>query len=227
MNSMKVSFTTTKLLRGLQSSGINVGFNPEQTVAPGDTRDYRFYAPYASTGAALVSDFGDSDAQRNGLYGAIVISPAGSSFTDPATGEPKSVGTKIDVHTPSGNGYRDFTLLFSDADARIGQDVMPYPVDVTGPALINYHSAPALNDTGGAFSTAAGTPATPMLKAYAGDAMRVHALVVPTSEQMHVFGLGGLPWATDSSLTGAQLVTAAGFGPWESTEARITAGGGR
>src|SRR4051794_23599967 len=221
----RVSFHTTKLLRGLQSSGINIGFNPEQTVAPGDTRDYRFYAPYASIGAALISDFGDSDAQRNRLYGAIVISPAGSSFTDPATGESKNVGTKIDVHTPSGNNYRDFTLLFSDADPRIGQDAMPYPIDVNGPALINYHSAQVLNDTAGAFGTAAGTPTTPMLKAYAGDAVRVHALVVPTSEQMHVFGLGGIPWPTDYSLTGAQMISAGGVGPWESMEAHITAGG--
>src|SRR4051812_12581479 len=221
----RASFHVAKLEHGIGSSGVDIGFNSEQTVAPGGSQDYRFYAPDAATGAALISDFGDDNAQRNGLYGAIVISPPGSSFTDPVTGALKSIGTKVDVPPPNGNDYRDFTLLFSDADPRIGQNAMPYPIDVRGPSLINYHSAQLLNDTGGAFGTGAGTPSTPLLQAYAGDAVRVHALVVPTSEQMHVFGLGGIPWPTDFALTGSQMVSAAGFGPWETVEARIGAGG--
>ena len=42
---------------GSASSGVDVGFGPEQTVAPGGSRDYRLYAD-AKLGATLISDFG-------------------------------------------------------------------------------------------------------------------------------------------------------------------------
>ena len=32
----RVSFNVTKVLRDTESSGINTGYNPEQTIAPGD-----------------------------------------------------------------------------------------------------------------------------------------------------------------------------------------------
>ncbi len=44
----------------------------------------------------------------------------------------------VDVHVPVTPDYRDFTLMLADQDPRIGQDTMPYPRDVSGPALVNY-----------------------------------------------------------------------------------------
>src|SRR4029077_1790064 len=84
---------------GSASSGADVGFGPEQTVAPGGSRDYRLYADTAKLGATLISDFGGAtvaagaggvstnvDTGPIGMYGAIVVGPSGATFTEPKLG---------------------------------------------------------------------------------------------------------------------------------------------
>ena len=130
---------------GSASSGIDVGFGPEQTVAPGGTRDYRLYADTAKLGATLISDFGGAtvaagvggvatnvDTGPTGMYGAIVVAPAGATFTEPKLGGQVSYGAQVDVHVPGAASYRDFTLLMQDEDEDIGQSHMPYPTEVNG-----------------------------------------------------------------------------------------------
>jgi hypothetical protein len=133
----------------------------------------------------------------------------------------------VDVHVPHAPGYRDFTLAFSDNDPEIGQSHMPYPTVVKNPALVNYQSAPRPTDTGTAFSSqGSGDPPTPLLRAYAGDAVQVHALVAPGSEQMHVFNLGGFSWNLDPRLTNDSAVQSRGIGAWETVDAAIIGGAG-
>jgi hypothetical protein len=221
------SFHVGKLLRDPASSGINVGFTPEQTVAQGQSRDYVLYADSDQLGSAVISDFGGDDTGKTGLYGAMVVAPAGATFTDPVTGAPRDVGSQVDVHVPHAPGYRDFTLAFSDNDPEIGQSHMPYPTVVQKPALVNYQSAPRPTDTGTAFSSqGSGNPPTPLLRAYAGDAVQVHALVAPGSEQMHVFNLGGFSWNLDPRLTNDSAVQSRGIGAWETVDAAIIGGAG-
>ena len=112
---------------GSASSGIDVGFGPEQTVAPGGSRDYRLYADTAKLGATLISDFGgptvagergsvstNVDTGPIGMYGAIVVAPAGATFTEPKSGGQVSYGAQVDVHVPGAASYRDFTVLMQD-----------------------------------------------------------------------------------------------------------------
>ena len=73
--------------------------------------------------------------------GAVEVAPAGSTFTDPVTGLKTDVGTQVDVHPSGKPGYRDFTVFLADQDPRIGQNQMPYPDDVDGPAAVNYATA--------------------------------------------------------------------------------------
>ena len=103
---------------------------------------------------------------------------------------------------------------------------MPYPTAVDGPALVNYRSAPRPDDAAAFSSRAHGDPATPILKAYAGDPMRVHVIGAPGSEQPHVFSLGGLSWSTDPHSPNTSLVSAQGFGAWESIDAIPEGGAG-
>ncbi|MDX6552598.1 MAG: hypothetical protein QOH74_1086, partial [Gaiellales bacterium] len=222
---------------GSASSGVDVGFGPEQTVAPGGSRDYRLYADNAKLGAVVISDFGGRpvvpqngtvatkvDTGPTGLYGAIVVAPAGATFTEPTYGGQVSIGSQVDVHAPGVPAYRDFTLLLQDTDESIGQAHMPYPTDVTGVTATNYRSGRrTVNDVDGAYS---GEPGTPILKAYLGDPVQVHAIVTPGSEQMHVFSLGGLSWPIDPFLTGADQVQARAVGPWESLEIKLAGGAG-
>jgi hypothetical protein len=234
----RASFHLSKLVQDINSAGANVGFNPEQTVGPGQSRNYRFYVDKANLGSTVISDFGGNpltlsatgalvgatDTGPRGLYGALVVAPAGATFTDPLTGAPKDVGTQVDVHVPGGKGYRDFTLAFAETDDKIGQDDMPYPTEVSGNALINYKSAPLKEgDTGKAFSF---TPPTPLLQAYAGDPVRVHALVTPGSEQVHVLNLGGYSWSYDAAIEKGTSGENRAFGPWQTLDAVIVGGAG-
>jgi hypothetical protein len=232
---VRTSFHLGKLLRRSASSGVNVGFTPEQTVAPGQTQTYRFFADAENLESALISDFGqreepdgvEADTGIDGLYGALVVSPARSTFTNPVTGAGTDVGSKVDVHPPNEPAYRDFTLMLADQDPRIGQNTMPYPTVVEEPALLNYRNA-ARADNANAFSSASngGDPQTPILTAYSGDPMRIHAIGAPGNEQVHVFSLGGLSWPIEPAIPNAEEVEGRALPPWVSLDAHVIGGAG-
>ncbi len=223
----RASFHVDKLDRTPDSAGVNVGFNSEQTVAPGATKTYRYYVDSRKIGSALVSDFGGQDTGLDGMYGSINVAPANATFTDPVTGAPRSFGAQVDVHVPGTQGYRDHTIAMADGDPVIGGSFMPYPVEVKDPALVNYRAAAGRGDDANTFSsTAHGDPATPLLRAYAGDPTKVHFLVAPGSEQMHVFGLGGQYWPFDPEIPRSQSITAQGIGGWETMDAELVGGAG-
>ncbi len=71
------------------SQGLNVGNNPgDQTIAPGESRAYTYYAhPANKETTSLVWDGGNIVVNpRNGLYGAVIVGPRGSQYRDPLTG---------------------------------------------------------------------------------------------------------------------------------------------
>jgi hypothetical protein len=113
----RASFHVDKLLRDTRSSGVNAGYNPEQTVAPGGAKSYRFFADDAKLGSAVISDYGGDDTGVKGLYGALIVSPAGATFTDPVSGAAKDTGTQVDVNVHGQVGYRDFSLIFAENEA--------------------------------------------------------------------------------------------------------------
>jgi hypothetical protein len=222
----RASFHVDELARTVASSGVNAGYNPEQTIERGEQRTYRYFVDSEKIGSATISDFGDFDSGARGLYGAFVVAPKGARFSDPRTGLPRDVGAQLDVQLPSGERYRDFSLMLFDNDAVIGANTMPYPTDVDGPALVNYRSEPRPAGPMAFSSQAHGDPMTPILQAHVGDAMRVHVLGAPGSEQPHVFSMGGLRWSTDPRLPGANTVEAAAVSPWTSTDIDIIGGAG-
>lgn len=225
----RVSFHADGLLRTPGSSGVNAGFTPEQTVAVGASRTYRLYADTSRIGGALIANFGSDEGKTDGLYGAIVVSEKGSYFTNPVNGAPVTVGSQVDVHVPQTGGgtksYRDFTLLFAEHDPSIGQDHMPYPTAVKNGAYVNYRTAPVDADDTYGFSSAFGDPKTPILKAYAGDEVVVHALVPAGTEQAHTFSLGGQDFDLDHNVISSTRLSTIGLGPMEKFDATLKAGG--
>jgi hypothetical protein len=248
--SVRSSFHADMLESTPASSGVNAGFNPEQTVLPGSTQTYRFFADGDRYQTALISDYGGPatlvpfpegegtginpqvDPGRDGMYGAVVIAPAGSTFTDPQTGTSLAsapFGTQVDVHPPGKPGFRDFTTFLADQDPRIGQSQMPYPTEVDGPAAINYATAGARPDGPNMFLSAAngGDPPTPLLQSYPGDPIRVHAIGAPGNEQTHVFSLGGFSFPLDPlMLPSVDSVEARGIAPMGTLDALVAGGGG-
>ncbi len=226
-NGTKASFHVGGLLSDLNSAAINIGFNPDTLVAAGASRTYTFYADNPKLESVMISDFGGDNSGWDGLYGAMVVAPAGATFSNPTTGQATDVGAQVDVHLPNSAGYRDFTLLLADHDPRIGQSSMPYLANVDGPALINYRQVLNRIDNADMFSSAVyGDPVTPILRAYAGDPVKVHVLVAPASEQVHVFNLGGMSWPGDMYITNASQWQSRSVGPWGKMDLKISGGAG-
>ena len=118
------------------SSGVNVGFDPEQTVLPGKSQTYKFYAESAvDRGRAVLRLRRRCHRQdrpvrrvRRPREGRVVHQlrrPARATIT----------GTIVDTHVPGQAGYRDDTLFLQDTDPQIGSDFMPYPLKVGGLTL--------------------------------------------------------------------------------------------
>jgi hypothetical protein len=219
------------------SAGVDVGRNGVgQAVLPGAARTFTFYAhPEVGETSALVRDWGNVLSNpTDGLYGAIVVGPRGAVFTDPATGS--DIGLKsswrADVQLAGAASYRDFTLLVQDQDEVIGTAQMPYSEQVQGAVGINYHAeplAPRLGrdpDTASVFSSAVhGDPSTPLLEAFAGDAVQIHVLA-PASEQAHVFSIEGHRWPFEAGRPGTPLISSTQLGALDALTLRLVAGSG-
>ncbi len=214
------------------SMGINVGNNPgDQTVAPGQSKTYTFYAhPEYGENAALIQDWGNVlENPRNGLYGAIIVGPRGSKYLDPVTGQDVTLKNAwqanviVDRSVPgneSKTNYRDVALLFQDEDNLIGTSFMPYAQKVAGLIGINYRSEPKDHyiDNGmcevgflySCISSSASGATTPLIQAHAGDPLIIHVFGA-FNEQMSVFAMDGHEWATDA-FPGAHLHSSFEFG---------------
>jgi hypothetical protein len=72
----------------LRDDGATVGYNFDQTVAPGESRMQNWYADPSLEGATTnLVDFGDRRGHRHhGLWGGLMIEPKGSTWKDPVTG---------------------------------------------------------------------------------------------------------------------------------------------
>jgi hypothetical protein len=189
---------------------------------PGESRLYTLYAhPEVGETVALVRDWGNVlENPGLGLYGAIIVGAEGSRYTDPVSGADmaQEASWRVDVHPPNGAPFRDFTLFMQDEDEIIGTAVMPYSEFVDGVVGLNYRAAPlaALGQTTAEvfYNALQDEPSTPLLEAYVGDAMKVHVLV-PYSEQAHVFTLEGHQWRLEAGRPNADWVSSLQVGALE------------
>jgi hypothetical protein len=216
-----------------QDLGVEAGNNPPQIALPGESRLYTLYAhPEVGETVALVRDWGDVQVNPGrGLYGAIVVGAAGALYTDPVSGADMAQESswRVDVHPPIGPSFRDFTLFFQDEDEIIGTAVMPYSEFVDGVVGLNYRKEPLVGQAQSlaeAFQSALhGEPATPLLEAYTRDAIRLHVLV-PFSEQAHVFTLEGHQWRLETGQPGSDLVSSLQVGALEAITIQPLGGAG-
>jgi hypothetical protein len=207
------------------SLGVEAGLNPPQVTPPGETRVYTYYAhPEVGETAAMIRDWGNVlENPGLGLYGAIIVGPTGATYTNPETGEDMALkaGWRVDVHPPAGPGYRDFSLFIQDDDAIIGNAVMPYSEQVKGVVGLNYRAESLLarldrvEDSSSVFNSEVhGDPVTPLLEAYVGDVVKIH-VIVPFSEQTHVFTLEGHQWPLEPARPGSDLLSSIQVGALE------------
>lgn len=138
----------------------------------------------------------------------------------------------MDVHPPSQPSYRDFALFIQDQDEVIGTHIMPYSEEVEGVLGLNYHSEPLglrlslSEDTSRVFSSSVhGDPATPLIEAVSGDPVKIHVLV-PFSEQSHVFTLEGHSWPVEPGREGSDMLSALQAGALEAITIQPQGGAG-
>lgn len=141
--------------------GANVGYNQAQTVAPGQSTVYNWYAgtidvqngtkvgtpvEFGVTGLRSGGDVVKQGSQ--GLVGALVIEPRGATYTDPATGRAVTSGSQALVRRPDGTSFKEFVLVYQDGlnlqqnglaipDTLIADD----PEDA-GEKAVNYRTEP-------------------------------------------------------------------------------------
>lgn len=201
------------------SLGITVGYNPDQSVQPGDSRTFRVYAHEELTG--IIADFAQMDklveGQRSGLYGALVVAPEDARFFDPDSGAEVSSGTRVVVVTPT-ETYRDNVLIFHEEDPLINGPIMPYYSKVKGETLVNYRSEPIdegdrNKDLSTAFSSRIhGDPVTPLLEAYEDDPVVIR-VIQGYGVQNSVFSLHGHAWPRDPGVDRSSIISVEKFWP--------------
>jgi len=229
----------------LDSQGINVGNNPgDQTVAPGKSKTYTFFAHHDyNINGALIWDFGNLTTNvRDGMFGAIIIGPRGSVYRDPETGKDISMSNSwkadviIDKSFPENakmENYRDFSLFFQDEDNILGTSFMPYLQNVAGLTGVNYRLEPwsyredAGCELGNMFTPCVAAdqdPATPVIKAHAGDRVMIN-IFGAHNEQNQMFNLDGHQWRRHLNQENSDMIDVEEFGSGEYIQAFVRAGG--
>ncbi len=155
------------------SDGWDVGFNPVQTVAPGFSTTYWWYAGLSSiNGSTQVftpAEFGglnliSSDPIKHsnkGAIGALIIEPAGSKWSEDAKGRASATVTRADE-----TQFRDFVLQFqSDVNMRNLNGAIPNVFDAedaedSGQKALNYRTEAIWKRVGFAPETALTGPCT-------------------------------------------------------------------
>jgi len=105
-----------------RSDGMNVGFNPVQTVSPGQTIEYQWYAGDIvtgpnNTGVATPVEFGATNLSpadpikhtNKAAFGALIIEPKGSSWND-STGS----RAQVNINLQNGGFFREFVTIFQN-----------------------------------------------------------------------------------------------------------------
>ncbi|HEX8720343.1 MAG TPA: hypothetical protein VF736_06865, partial [Pyrinomonadaceae bacterium] len=103
-------------------NGVNVGFNPVQTIRPGYAKKYQWYAgdiePDAYNravfkpiefGATGLSSSDPIKHSNKGAFGSLIVEPAGSSWAEDAASRAQAT-----VSSPDGTSFREFVMMFQN-----------------------------------------------------------------------------------------------------------------
>lgn len=169
-------------------SGINVGYNAkEQTVGIGESKRYLWKAD-REYGACILQSFGDMRNHRyHGLFGAVIIEPAGAEWYENFTKKRNPFAEQAVITAPGVESFREYVLFIQngirllDAKGNLIQTAAadseePVDAEDTGEKGYNYRSERFANRLSRdarvwkVFSSRVhGDPATPVWKAYSGD----------------------------------------------------------
>lgn len=220
------------------SDGSFVGFNKDTTAPPcssGGTQTYKWKVDkegvhyFSDLGNTLSSELGSN---VHGLFGALIVEPKGSWWTDPVTGKPINSGAEADIHHPFLPSFREYAFYFHDemeVDDLTGEaPINPHTMQPEATHAINYRSEPIRNrmklihegvvcaDCAGEEvhhdSWPFGDPATPIFKAYVGDPIKFR-LIHGGTKETHVFHYHVHQWLFDLEDVDSDIIDSQSISP--------------
>ncbi|HEX6262431.1 MAG TPA: multicopper oxidase domain-containing protein [Actinomycetota bacterium] len=210
-----------------------IATEPSAVARPGQTVTYEWAVPADEPeGTHHVHSHGDTRRQTaHGLFGAVIVEPAGSTWTDALTGEETTAWAAI-VTPPDGPAFREFVSYYheigTEAEVASGADgsLLPLVDPHTGSykpsgRALNYRSEPFMHrlqlqveeglpaDESIAYSSYAfGDPATPVMRTYVGEPVK-QRVVHAGSEVFHVHHVhgGSIRWPRQPGLDESPAIT--------------------
>ena len=204
-----------------------IATEPSAVTFPGEVVTYEWAIPRDQPeGAHHVHSHGDTRVQTaHGLFGAVVVEPAGSTWSDAVTNQPDMVSWSAIVDPPDEPAFREFVIFYhevgTESEVPLDADDQELPLadPITGSykpsgRALNYRSEPFMNrlrlqveqgdtpDESIAYSSYSfGDPATPMMRAYLGDPVK-QRIVHGGSEVFHVHHVhgGSIRWPRQPGL---------------------------
>jgi hypothetical protein len=215
----------------LGSAGAPIGFDPDSSVAPGQTFTYQFWAD-RELGTSLFLNWANESSLIHGAFGALIVEPAGSTYTSVKDNSTLNSGLLANIRAPSGK-FREFVALLQDDAVQISRSVMEYESAVPGGvSAINYRAAPldprlSVNaDPSLVFDSAVqGDPPTTLMRAYPGDPVRFR-VGAPFAANLHAFSLEGHSWPLEPLMPGSQVINDRTITSGETIDARLVGGAG-
>ena len=210
---MRVSFNPQFLhYDPVRDSGINVGFNhQEQTVGPGESKKYLWYADQ-EYGTCILQSFGDMRNHRyHGLFGAVIIEPSGASWYQNDALSKANYEEETVITAPGVESFRECVIFVQNGIRMLDQknelvktaftDDEGIDDEDTGEKGYNYRSERFANrlkknsDISKIFNSRIhGDPATPLFTAYTGDRV-IFRTLMPADKPRNVgFCIHGHEW---------------------------------
>ncbi len=189
------------------SDGGSNGYNNIAGARQHETLIERFYANEELHTVFFHDHLFANSHQQHGVFGALIVEPAKSTFHDIHTGAKIRSGTQAVIRKSDGSAFRefalfvhDFALLFDKAGKPLNPPPVPGSDEDPGVMGINYRSEPMRerlgkkDDPAYIFSSKVHQdPATPILETYPGDEMVIR-LIDGAHEEQHAFNVVGMSW---------------------------------
>lgn len=185
------------------ADGAASGWNYMSAPRPGYRMHYKWWAD-EEFGVIFTHDHLFANyRQKRGLFGAMLVEPAGSRWVDPHSGEEIVSGEQAVVLDAPGGAFRELGLVIGDfvplhgPAGELNPPEEPTSDGDQGSMGVNYRSAPLRERHGDPsewFSSQVhGDPTTPILETYPGEQVRLR-LLQGAHEEQHSFSVNGLRW---------------------------------
>ncbi|MBQ8803638.1 MAG: multicopper oxidase domain-containing protein [Tyzzerella sp.] len=194
-------------------SGINMGYNNrEQTVGPGESKKYLWYADQ-EYGSCIIQSFGDMRNHRyHGLFGAVLVEPAGACWYHANSFAEEMYHEQAVITAPGMDSFRENVVFIQNGIRMLdkeGNIVKTIPEEDgegidhedTGEKGYNYRSERFANRfqkddrPSKVFSSKVhGDPSTPLFKAYSNERV-IFRVMMPADKPRNVgFCIHGHEW---------------------------------